>query len=75
MIILIFNLYLRGKSLLTGQKGGNVDCSLYAGVGRHKIRETIQKEGRQAENSREEYIEYRETKEEMGGSGARTTQS
>ena len=38
MIIVVFNLYLRGKSLLTGQKQGYVDCCLYAGEGRHKIR-------------------------------------
>jgi hypothetical protein len=31
-------IYLRGKSLLTGQKGGNVDCCLYAGEDRHNIR-------------------------------------
>ena len=38
MIIVVFNLYLRGKSLLTGQKQGYWDCCLYAGGGRYKIR-------------------------------------
>ena len=38
MVIVVLNLYLRGKSLLIGQKGGNVDCCLCAGKGRHKIR-------------------------------------
>ena len=38
MLIVVFNFFLRGKSLLTEQKGGNVDCCLYAGEGRHKIR-------------------------------------
>ena len=37
MVIVVFNLYLRGKSLLTGQKRRNMDCCLYAGEGRHKI--------------------------------------
>jgi hypothetical protein len=38
MQIVVFNLYLKGKSLLTGQKGENVDCCLYADEGRFKIR-------------------------------------
>ena len=34
----MLNLYLRGKSLLIGQKGGNVDFCLYPGEGMQKIR-------------------------------------
>ena len=37
MVIVVFNLFWRGKSLLTGQKRRNMDCCLYAGEGRHKI--------------------------------------
>jgi hypothetical protein len=29
LVIVVFNLHLRGKSLLTVQKGRNVDCCVY----------------------------------------------
>ena len=38
MIIVVLNFYLREKSLLVGQKGGNVDCCLCTSEDRHKIR-------------------------------------